>query len=212
HQGGSPAVATQSTLSSFGRQHDITNRQVRSFLMLSVVLCAAVGGTCQPGLSQSSRRNTETARIKVVAVDSFGHLLSNTDVYAFVDERGKDRVGLFHHDSATAVPYGKYRISVQANGGFRESTFDIIVSAPDVRVSAVLEWYGVENDLVTGRFRGRIVGEVPRSAALWCKASGLYFRDQFESEVSQPERSFDFGDVPPGLYILTCVADRQIVA
>jgi hypothetical protein len=129
-----------------------------------------------------------------------------------VDERGKNRVGLFHHDRATGVPYGRYRISVQANGGYRDSTFDIIVSAPDVRVTAALEWYGVENDLVTGRFRGRIVGEVPQSIVLWCKASGLYSRDQFESEISQTARAFDFGDVPSGLYILTCVADKKVVA
>jgi hypothetical protein len=148
----------------------------------------------------------------VVAVDSFGHPLSNTDVYSFVDERGKGRISLFHHDSAAGVPYGKYRISVQADGGYFDSTFDITVSAPDVRVTAALEWGGVENGRVTGQFRGKIAGEVPRSAVLCCKASGLYSRDQFESEVSQTERAFDLGDVPAGLYILTCVADRKVVA
>lgn len=181
------------------------------FLISSVALCLAVGSNNQLAFSQIPR-DTERAKIKVVAVDLGGHPLSNTDVYAFVDEMGIDRVGLFRHDHAAGVPYGKYRISVQANGGFRESTFDIIVSAPDVRVTAALEWYGVENVLATGRFRGRIAGDVPRSTVLWCKASGLYSRDEFESEVSQNERAFDFGDVPAGLYILTCVADKKVTA
>jgi hypothetical protein len=185
---------------------------MRPFGVANSLLCFAIGGTYQLGFSQSPHRDTGTARITVVAVDSIGHPLSNTDVYSFVDERGKDRVSLFHHDSAAGLPYGKYRISVQANGGFRESTFDLIVSAPAVRVTVALEWYGVENVLVTGRFQGRIAGEVPPSAVLWCKASGLYTRDQFETEVSQTERAFDFGDVPPGLYILTCVADKKVVA
>jgi len=104
------------------------------------VLCLTVGGTRQLGFSQSPRRDTVTARITVVAADSFGYPLSNTNVYAFVDERGKDRIGLFHHDRAAGVPYGKYRISVQADGGYLDSTFAIIVSAPDVRVTAALEW------------------------------------------------------------------------
>jgi hypothetical protein len=44
------------------------------------------------------------------------------------------------------------------------------------------------------------------------KVSGLYSRHQFESEVSQTERAFDFGGVAPGLYILTCVAGKKVVA
>jgi hypothetical protein len=84
-----------------------------------------------------------------------------------------------------------------------------MVSAPEVHVTAALQWYGVENDLGLGRFRGRIVGRIPGPVGLWCKAAGLYSREQFEAEVSATERTFDFGEVPGGWYVLTCVADRK---
>jgi hypothetical protein len=184
--------------------------------LLSWVVAGAlsllIGGVGQRGLCQNGPVDTRSAKVTVIAVDILGHPLSNTDVYSFLDEEGREKVGLFHRDRATAVPYGKYRISVQANGGFRESTFDITVSAPEVRVTAPLAWYGVDNTVTTGRFRGKIVGQVPKQSAPWCKASGLYSRDHFESVVSQTERAFDFGDVPAGLYVLTCVAERKVVA
>lgn len=176
------------------------------------VLSLFIGGVGSQGRCQNRSVNTRSAKVTVIAVDILGHPLSNTDVYSFLDENGKEKVGLFHRDEATGVPYGKYRISVQANGGFRESTFDVTVSAPEVRVTAQLAWYGIDNAVTTGRFRGKIVGRAPRPSTPWCKASGLYSRDQFESVVSQTESTFDFGDVPSGLYILTCVADREVVA
>ena len=79
--------------------------------------------------------------------------------------------------------------------GFVKSTFDLIVSAPAVQMTVALEWYA-SRTFWSQTISGRIAGEVPPSAVLWCKASGLYSRDQFETEVSQTERAFDFGDVP----------------
>jgi hypothetical protein len=175
---------------------------------LWVLLGEGAGGLV---FCQEAKSPVPTATVKVVAVNVEGDPLSRTDVYSFVDENGAERVGLFKHDHASGVPYGKYRMSVQANGGFREETFFVLISAPDVLVTAALQWYGVENDLGGGRFSGRIIGQIPWSVGLWCKAAGLYSREQFESEVSAMERTFDFGEVPGGCYVLTCVSDRKTI-
>ena len=42
-----------------------------------------------------------------------------------------------------------------------------------------------------------------------CHADGLYQRVRFESAGGSEGGAFDFGEVPPGIYVLTCVADRK---
>lgn len=183
---------------------------MRPLLTIVVALWVA-RGIGELAFCQERRTPLPTSTVTVVAVNIAGDPLPGTDVYSFVAEDETERVDLFQHDRASRVPYGRYRLSVQANGGYRETTLYVTVSAPEVRVTAALQWYGVENDLGLGRFRGRIVGRIPGSVGFWCRASGLYLRDQFDSEVSPQDKAFDFGEVPGGWYVLTCVGDRKVV-
>jgi hypothetical protein len=48
-----------------------------------------------------------------------------------------------------------------------------------------------------------------KPGAVWCKAGELYSRLQYESTVT-PNFAFDFGEVPLGLYILSCAADQNV--
>jgi hypothetical protein len=41
---------------------------------------------------------------------------------------------------------------------------------------------------------------------------GPYSRLEYESAVNPEELSFDFGEVPPGVYILACVANHEFIA
>jgi hypothetical protein len=80
-----------------------------------------------------------------------------------------------------------------------------------VPITAGLEWYGVENTRTTGRLRGGLTGFPSTLGEWWCKASGLYLKGQYEATVKPDKLSFDFGEVPPGLYTLACVADNKFV-
>jgi hypothetical protein len=153
----------------------------------------------------------KTAKVVVTAVDGYGNPLSGTMVTAFINAKGDDVVALFRSGSAASnVPFGRYRISVQANE-FREASFDADIASPEVPITVSLEWYGLENARVTMTFRGKLAGYPAKSGSWWCKASGLYSRMQYESAVRPSDMTFDFGEVPNGFYVLSCVADRKFV-
>jgi hypothetical protein len=166
-----------------------------------------------PGVSQHRPEHVDTAKVIVIAVDDFGSPLSDVKVESFVDEEGHDRVALFHGGpAASGVPLGQYRITLHADVGFRDATFAVDVAAPDVLIRAGLEWYGVENTRITGMLRGKLAGFPSAWSDWWCKASGLYSRLQYESAVSPADLSFDFGEVPPGVWVVACVANHKFVA
>jgi len=176
----------------------------KSGFAVVLIACFLANASAQSG---SSKR---LAEVKVFAVDGFGMALRNTTVDAFVDESGHDLVRLFPRDRGTDVPYGRYRISVQANGPYRESTFDVEVNSPSVIITAALEAIGlIDNERVTGRLRGRLEGFTVEASSVWCKASGVYSHAQFESRLG-PDWAFDFGEVPSGVYILSCTSSGEL--
>ena len=60
--------------------------------------------------------------------------------------------------------------------------------------------------------RGKLTGFPSAWSDWWCKASGLYSRLEYESAVNSADLSFDFGQVPPGVWVVACVADRKFIA
>jgi hypothetical protein len=167
---------------------------------------------CFQGISQRYPAGAGTAKVSVTAVDGFGLALRNVKVGSFVDEQGRDRLALFHNGlTASGVPFGRYRLTVGADD-YWDSTLLVEVTAPDVSITVGLEWPGVENLGVTGRLQGKLAGFPPTWSDWWCKASGLYTRLEYESAVTPPDSHFDFGRVPPGVYLVTCVAKRKFIA
>lgn len=168
-----------------------------------------------PGICQVRPEHFRTAKITITAVDGFGTPLPNATVSVFIDEAGHDRVDLFHGGpTASGVPFGKYRITVHGDAAlsYGDSTFEVDVAALDVLITAGLEWYGIENDRITGMLRGTLDGFPARWRDWWCKASGLYSRVEYESAVNSNDLRFDFGEVPPGIYVVACVANKKLVA
>lgn len=165
------------------------------------------------GICQDRPKQADTAKVTVMAVNDFGIPLSNVKVDSFVDETDHDwAAALFHSGPiASGVPFGKYRITVHADD-FRPSTFYIEAAAPDVLVTAGLEWYGVENIRITAELRGKLIGFPSTWNDWWCKASGVYSRLEYESAVKPADLSFNFGEVPPGLWVVACVANRKFIA
>jgi hypothetical protein len=165
-----------------------------------------------PGISQERPGRINSANVTVAADDSFGTPLSNVKVDSFIDEQGRDRVARFHGGStASEVPFGQYRITVHATD-FRQSTFYVDVAARYVPITAGLEWYGVENTRITAELRGKLAG-FPSGWGDWrCKASGLYSRLEYESVVTPADLRFNFGEVPPGIWAVACVANRKFIA
>ena len=156
------------------------------------------------------RTEKDLATLTVTAVDGFGSPLSNVQIDSFINEEGSDRRALFHGgQTARGVPYGKYRVTAHADGGYRNSTFVIDVASPDIGVKAGLEWYGVENSRITGILRGNLAGFPQDWDNWWCEASAVYLRLEYDSTVTPADLRFDFGEVPPGNYVLTCVADQK---
>jgi hypothetical protein len=151
-----------------------------------------------------------TAAVEVRAVDGFGDPLAGTRVDSFVDSKGRDWAAFFRGGSqARGVPFGKYHISVSADASYRDATFEAEITASDVVITEGLEWGGVENIRPVGMLSGRLEG-FPAGLREWrCHADGLYHRVRFESPVRRDSNVFDFGEVPPGLYVLACVADRK---
>lgn len=164
------------------------------------------------GISQDRQQHVDTAKVTVAAVSVVGTPLANTRVDAFVDEDGHDKAALFHSGRvASGVPFGEYRIAVRSDD-YRQSTFYVEIAAPEVLITAGLEWYGVENVRVTAELRGKLAGFPLAWGDWWCKASSLYSRQQYESAVNPVDLSFDFGEVPPGVWVVACVANRKFIA
>jgi|HubBroStandDraft_1064217.scaffolds.fasta_scaffold317608_2 hypothetical protein len=167
------------------------------------------------GTSQDLPEHIPTARVTVVAVDGFGTPLPNTKVDSFVDEAGHDRVALFNSGpTASRVPFGKYRIAVHGDASlsYGDSTLEVDVASPRVLITAGLEWYGIDNNRITGILRGKLAGFPSAWRDWWCKASGLYSRLEYESLVTPTDLGFDFGEVPPGVYVVACVANHRFIA
>jgi hypothetical protein len=115
------------------------------------------------------------------------------------------------------VPFGRYRITIHSiavpplDPVYHPSTFDADIDARDVVITVGLEWGGLEGR-ITGELRGRLAGFPPAWSDWWCKASGLYSRLEYESAVTPADLRFNFGKVPPGIYVLECVANKKFVA
>ena len=56
-------------------------------------------------------------------------MLPNPTVDSFVDQFGHDYVQLFSGDHALRVPFGRYRMAVQANGDYLEARFDVDINS-----------------------------------------------------------------------------------
>ena len=124
-------------------------------------------------------------------------------------------MALFHNGRrASNVPFGRYRLTVPGDAklSYGDSTFEVDVAAATVLITAALEWYGIENDRITGLLRGRLAGFPGSWSDWWCKASGLYSRLEYESAVTPADLRFDFGQVPPGVYVVSCVANQRFIA
>jgi len=177
-------------------------------MRIVILLALVVFGI--PGIWRAQGTHTTTASVRVTAVTAFGMELENLHVDAFVDQAGRNRVALFRGGStASSVPFGMYRVTVHASD-YRKSTFVQDVDAPEVLITAGLEWPGLENDRITGAPRGQLAG-FPTFTYWWCKASGLYSKLGYESEATPADLRFNFGEVPPGIYVLACVADQKFV-
>ena len=162
------------------------------------------------GVSQGPAGKGRTADIAVNVVGTFGEAIGGAKIDSFVDEQGRDRVSLFHGLAANGVPFGQYRITVQAGDRY-SSTLLVEVAAPNVLVTVGLEWPGLVGR-VTGRLQGRLDRFPSTWGDWWCKASGLYTRLEYESAVTPPGLQFDFGRVPSGIYVVTCVANGKFFA
>lgn len=166
-----------------------------------------------PSTPQDRTDQLRKSTVAVSATDGFGTLLPKVTVDSFVDEYGDDQVDLFRNGTtASGVPFGHYRIALHSDSGYRATTFEVEVLSLKVLITAGLEWYGVENTKITGQLRGKLTAFPPTWHDWWCKASGLYSRFEFESAVTSSDWSFDFGEVPPGIYILACVAEKKFIA
>lgn len=152
-----------------------------------------------------------TAAVEVRAVNGFGDPLAGPRVNSFVDSKGRDWVAIFRGGArARGVPFGTYRISLSADASYRDANFEAEINASDVVITEGLEWGGVENIRPIGMLSGRLEG-FPAGLHEWrCHADGLYQRVRFESPVRRDSNVFDFGEVPPGIYVLVCVADRKL--
>jgi len=151
------------------------------------------------------------ARVTVRVVSEFGEPLAGAVVDAFIDEKGHNHAALFRKgQEARNVPYGRYRIRIHADDYLPFSS-EVEVGSPNVPITVGLEWPGVENHRVTATLSGKLAGFPGSWGEWWCKASGLYLKLDYESPVNLDDMRFDFGEVPAGIYLLTCVADQKFV-
>jgi hypothetical protein len=195
--------------------HNATGPEVQGWRILSRNRIAAtllLANFGMPGFSQDRSEQINTARITVTAVDGFGSPLSTVVVDSFVDEKGRDRAARFHGPTASGIPFGQYRITLHSDSAFVNTTFGVDVAAPHVLITAAFEWPGVENVRITGELQGRLAGFPPTWGDWWCKAAGLYSRLEYESAVTPADLRFNFGKVPPGIYVLACAANKKFVA
>src|SRR5579872_5389383 len=74
---------------------------------LIIVLGPAAGyRTCQA----QSRGPMQHARVRIIAVDSFGVPATSVRIVQFSDKNGHDFAQLFHDQSAENIPLGTYRV------------------------------------------------------------------------------------------------------
>lgn len=153
---------------------------------------------------------TPTAKVRLYAVDPFGHGLGSFQVVRFVEPRigGKDYTSLFHGSEADGIPYGTYVVGIRAGkigiGG------NVHVDQPDT--FAVLAGSGkfTEGGVpLTGRITGIPKGT---SQPVWIKIMYLYEDDSCcTTLLLDAANSFSTGVLIPGLYLLTVMHDGGVL-
>jgi hypothetical protein len=155
-------------------------------------------------------QESRVATVSVSFVNSGGVSLDGTaNLTSFVSEQGTDFAARFIKGVGTNIPFGTYRLEVDAEG-FEKYVGAVNVGSPKVFVKVGLAWYGLENDLIwKDIFRGTISGRIEVG---FCRASGVYLRWQYDATINPKTGWFDFGAVRPGSYSLVCVIDKSNVS
>lgn len=123
-------------------------KQIGKALLLTVALTA--------GYAQSPARSDRLVTITIVAVDAWGSILPRWSIDSFIDERGRDWRTAFVKGRATGIPFGTYRLVVEAGAdGFYDTETKLEIFG-NVFARIGLDWAGLENDGPGAHFRGII--------------------------------------------------------
>jgi hypothetical protein len=162
------------------------------------------------GHSQSQARSDRSATVTILAVNAWGSVLPKWSIHSFIDEQGKEWRTAFVKGRAVGIPYGTYRLVVEAGAdGFYDEETKLEISG-NVFAKIGLDWAGLENDGPGAHFRGILKGST-LSKSDTCRASGLYLRRDYDSPLDPATGAFDFGFIRPGTYALTCVINQAVV-
>lgn len=161
--------------------------------------------------AQSVVEGRGLATVRFRAVSPFGEPMSRPpDVDGFKDESGRDWSSRFKDGSAGGIPYGTYEVSAYVGADYTEYSRRISVHAPVVLVNAAFGISAMEvGGPVIATVRGRVTGLPSSREEAWCKLSGVYLANEYETVLLR-DGSFDFGLVETGSYIAVCGLGSQL--
>jgi len=163
--------------------------------------------------TEAASQVTPTATVRVVAVDPSGKAVEQPHILEFMNTEAArvDFQPAFAGMVGSHIPYGKYRLAVidEVTGSVAETIVE--VESAEIFMKLGLRWSGIESDgPAPNAFRGKVVGRTS-SRGDSCRASGVYLRSQYDSELTVATESFDFGAVWPGLYTVECVIKGKLL-
>lgn len=169
-------------------------------LMLSL-LAASVAGLLLFGLTTAVQQSSNQGTVHIHIVDAAGKDLGEARVTSF-DSGHKQLADLFVHNVASGIPFGSYRLKVNAPG-FWTAERQVLVLQPEVWVVVQLE-LGMgqgEGGLSTFETSGIVTGWKKQDGPVWIRVAGIFSNAIADSKVG-PTGHFALAGLAQGKYVL----------
>jgi hypothetical protein len=162
--------------------------------------------------ANSRQQSIDVATVHVRLVSASGNDIGEPEIEVFESAEKKENIaGLFHHGSASGVPFGIYRLRAHASGHWSAER--------EVRVFQSDLWVVMQLELGMGKTEGglrafRLSGEVretlkPTNIA-WLRLVGLYSGVIMDCKTDDNGK-FSLSGIPQGSYILTTLQDGAVL-
>src|ERR1700733_12026518 len=92
----------------FQRVQMSTRKRVGPVLAILVIVAASVASEAAPPPPQTSEGKNLRARVKILALDSYGKPFGGFKIILFKDDKGSDFGGRFAGSIANDIPFGTY--------------------------------------------------------------------------------------------------------
>jgi hypothetical protein len=180
-----------------------TRKRVGPVLAILVIVAASVASKAAPPPPQTSEGKNLRARVKILALDSYGKPFGGFKIIRFKDDKGSDFGGRFAGSIANDIPFGTYWARLQIDSG-GWMTRKVVVQRTDCLVifadnPVTIESAPGKAPLVSGRLT---VLPTNFERPVWVKLCDLYLDGCAIAEVDE-HNQFSFSNLIPAAFVIS---------